>query len=88
MPRAKSTRTNGKAKATSPENGAAAAMAEVPPVAELKKHASPIPINLEEEIRRRAYELYEQRGCKDGHQDDDWLVAEREVLARYQQQSA
>jgi hypothetical protein len=26
--------------------------------------------NLEEAIRRRAYELYEQRGCKDGHDTD------------------
>ena len=44
--------------------------------------------NLEEEIRRRAYELYEQRGATPGQDHEDWLVAEREVLARYQQQSA
>lgn len=35
--------------------------------------------NLEEEIRRRAYELYEQRGREDGHDIDDWLRAESEV---------
>lgn len=35
--------------------------------------------NLEEEIRRRAYELYEIRGCEDGHDLDDWLRAEAEV---------
>jgi hypothetical protein len=35
--------------------------------------------NLEEEIRCRAYELYEQRGRKDGHDVDDWLRAEAEV---------
>jgi hypothetical protein len=43
-------------------------------------------INLEAEIRRRAYELYEQRGCTPGHENDDWFVAEREVAARYQHQ--
>jgi Protein of unknown function (DUF2934) len=42
-----------------------------------------VPINLEEEIRRRAYQLYEERGCTPGHEDDDWLVAEREILTRY-----
>jgi hypothetical protein len=36
--------------------------------------------NLEEEIRRRAYELYEFRGREDGHDLDDWLLAEDEIL--------
>src|SRR5437870_8786878 len=31
---------------------------------------------LEEQIRRRAYELYEQRGRVDGYALDDWLQAE------------
>ena len=35
---------------------------------------------LEEQIRRRAYELYEQRGRVDGYGLDDWLQAEAEVL--------
>ncbi len=35
--------------------------------------------NLDEEIRRRAFELYEQRGRQDGHDMDDWLRAEAEV---------
>jgi hypothetical protein len=47
-----------------------------------------VPINLEDEIRRRAYELYEQRGYISGHDHDDWLTAEREVLGRYNRQSA
>jgi hypothetical protein len=47
-----------------------------------------VPINLEEEIRRRAYELYQQRGSSSGSEADDWLSAEREVLQRYHQQSA
>jgi hypothetical protein len=34
---------------------------------------------LQEQIRRRAYELYEQRGRDDGHETDDWLQAESDV---------
>ena len=37
-----------------------------------------------QEIRFRAYELYERRGRGDGHALDDWLQAEAEVLARVQ----
>jgi len=36
----------------------------------------------EEEIRRRAYVLYEQRGREDGHDVDDWLHAEAELTAQ------
>jgi hypothetical protein len=35
---------------------------------------------LQEQIRARAYELYEQRGGESGHELDDWLQAEDEVL--------
>lgn len=35
--------------------------------------------NLEEEIRRRAHELYEERGREDGHDIEDWLRAEAEI---------
>ena len=34
----------------------------------------------EEEIQRRAYEIYEARGREDGKELDDWLAAERELL--------
>jgi hypothetical protein len=47
-----------------------------------------LPINLEDEIRRRAYELYQQRGTAPGSEAEDWLTAEREVRQRYRQQSA
>lgn len=40
------------------------------------------PMNAEEEIRRRAYELYEQDGRQDGRDRDHWLRAEAEVLGR------
>lgn len=44
-------------------------------------------VDLESQIRQRAYELYQERGCTAGHEHEDWLRAEREVRAR-QQQSA
>lgn len=50
---------------------------------EVKKNV--FPINLEDEIRRRAYEIFEQRGFMAGDEREDWLQAEREVLARYRQ---
>lgn len=36
--------------------------------------------DIEERIRRRAYDLYEQRGKLDGFAVDDWLQAEGEIL--------
>ena len=41
--------------------------------------------NLEEQIRRRAYELYLQRGGTPGNPSHDWLVAEQEVRSRHTQ---
>ena len=38
---------------------------------------------IEEEIRIRAYELFEQRGRLEGFHDQDWARAEAEVLAKY-----
>jgi hypothetical protein len=37
------------------------------------------PLSLEERIRRRAYELYVQRGSQSGSALDDWLQAEKEI---------
>ena len=34
---------------------------------------------LEERIRRRAYELYVERGSESGSELDDWLQAEEEI---------
>ncbi len=41
------------------------------------EQASP---DLEQQIRCRAYELYEERGRTDGHMDD-WLRAESEITS-------
>ena len=43
---------------------------------ELNQQAS----ELEEAVRRRAYERYEERGRIDGHELEDWLEAEAQVL--------
>ncbi|MCU1270828.1 MAG: hypothetical protein JWN74_2122 [Acidobacteriaceae bacterium] len=73
MPKAKSPRTP-KPKAEKkvlqmPENG--------------NSHNGSSPLDLEGEIRLRAYQLYVERGSLAGFEEEDWLSAEREVLARY-----
>jgi hypothetical protein len=37
-----------------------------------------------EQIRIRAYELFEQRGRHEGHHHEDWVRAEVEILAKFQ----
>jgi Protein of unknown function (DUF2934) len=39
---------------------------------------------MEEEIRFRAYQLFEERGRHDGHHHEDWVRAEIEIRAKYQ----
>jgi hypothetical protein len=36
--------------------------------------------NLEEEIWRRAFELYEERGREHGHEIEGWVRAESQVI--------
>lgn len=33
-------------------------------------------------ITARAYELYVERGCREGYAEQDWIDAEREILDR------
>lgn len=40
------------------------------------------PLDRADEVARRAYELYEQRGGEHGHDWNDWFRAEQEVRAR------
>ena len=71
-----------------PEAATAAAARPEPPevpkrpalVATMPAHHTPA--NAEEEIRRRAYELYEQEGRQHGRDREHWLRAEAEVLGR------
>jgi len=53
-------------------------------VPEIRKSARTIDLN--EEIRRRAYEIYLERRGAAGDPNQDWLRAEREIRARHQQQ--
>jgi hypothetical protein len=57
----------------------------VPPVA---VPPSVLPTNIDDEIRRRAYELFLKRGTASGSAAQDWITAEKEVLQRYHRQSA
>lgn len=59
-----------------------------PEIVKSETRSNLVPINLENEIRRLAYLLSERRGFEPGHETEDWLSAEREVLDRYHQQSA
>jgi Protein of unknown function (DUF2934) len=77
-------------RAKSPRNGRKAAeMSVVTPIS--AESAAPASnghsnaFDLQDEIRRRAYELYEERGCEPGHEVEDWFEAERQVMGRLQQ---
>lgn len=48
----------------------------------IPNHNKQVPADREEQIRRRAYDLYEQRGRVDGHDMDDWLQAEAELSGK------
>lgn len=81
MAKAKAARTNpstNKQVLTMPEAGT------VP----LARKTSPAtsPVDLTAQIRERAYELSQERGGAPGHENEDWLRAEREVLARHSHQ--
>ena len=77
-------------RAKSPRNGESKAKNITPITAgltpEMKKSTSVM--TLEDEIRLRAYELYEERGRTPGFEHQDWVRAENEVLSRRRQQSA
>lgn len=45
-------------------------------------------VDLQDAIRERAYELYQQRGGRDGSDMEDWIRAEREVLERLRLRTA
>ena len=80
MPRAKTPRTP-KPKAEKTENKVLQ-MPETVSVATGNGNSNHSPADIQSEIPRRAYELYESRGYADGGAEQDWIQAEREVLAR------
>lgn len=52
------------------------------PTSTTQKTQNEITPELEQAIRLRAYELFEQRGRQDGHDVDDWLQAETELTSQ------
>jgi Protein of unknown function (DUF2934) len=44
--------------------------------------------DLHERIRARAYELFEQRGRREGFHQEDWAQAEAEVLAEFEREKS
>jgi Protein of unknown function (DUF2934) len=50
------------------------------PTKKTRAQAVSEPKLLEDQIHQRAYELYEARGRDDGHEPEDWLRAEEEIL--------
>ena len=41
------------------------------------------PDQIQGQIRQRVYEMYELRGREDGHDLDDWLIAESDVTRNF-----
>jgi hypothetical protein len=83
--------TNVKAQAAAAGAAAQSAVASETRKFELHKtepRRNLVPINIEDEIRRRAYEIFQQRGQAPGNEAEDWFAAEREVMQRYRQQRA
>ncbi|HVM92172.1 MAG TPA: DUF2934 domain-containing protein [Terriglobales bacterium] len=58
-------------------------VAPVKPAAKKPQTPAIDPTNIDEEIRRRAYELFQQRNGAPGDPNADWLIAEQEVRARF-----
>jgi hypothetical protein len=44
--------------------------------------SEPQEIELEDQIRLRAYELYEERGRENGHEQEDWFRAKEELTVK------
>jgi hypothetical protein len=53
-----------------------------PVQAEDTRNPSPANDAAHDDIARRAYERFEERGRQPGHDLDDWLQAEREIEGR------
>ncbi len=73
---------------SNPPNKQVITMPEAGSITPIRK-ASPVnssAVDLESQIRQRAYELYQERGCNSGQEKEDWLRAEREVRARHNRQ--
>jgi hypothetical protein len=50
------------------------------PTSTTETQSAKSPVDIQDQIRRRAFELYELRGREEGHDLDDWLQAESEFV--------
>jgi hypothetical protein len=83
MAKAKNPRTN------NPISKQVLTMPEAGSVPQLRKNPPPTnssPVDLTAQIRERAYQLFQERGSVPGHEHEDWVRAEREVLTRQDRQ--
>ena len=55
---------------------------EKPPTGTAAPKKQPPFDDLHARIMVRAYELYVERGCREGYAEQDWLDAEREIVGR------
>jgi hypothetical protein len=55
-------------------------------LASISEETGVIVVDLDDEIRQRAQELYEQRGGHDGNSYEDWYKAYPEIRAKYEAQ--
>ncbi len=77
MPRAKSTTATGEKKTTTrAKKTVVATNGNGNEATQVTGHLT------EEQIRQRAYELYERRGRRDGSHEADWYTAEAELRSR------
>jgi hypothetical protein len=74
--------------ATEPRKIMARKTTRKPEIVKTESRSNLIPINIEDEIRQLAYLFSERRGFTPGHETEDWLAAEHEVMERYHQHSA
>ncbi len=61
---------------------------ETPSGAVLPNGGVDLPSGIENEIRARAYELYQERGGQHGFDQEDWRRAEAEILSKYQREKS
>jgi hypothetical protein len=86
---AKKTAKKSTAKKAAPNKAVAEKIAATPPEVPVPlssaplRTAPPAAAQLYEEIRRRAYEFYRERGGQHGSHEADWHRAESEVRSKY-----
>jgi hypothetical protein len=81
-------KTPGAPRKTASRKSTAKPATTVTPISQGNGAPSSLPEDIQEQIRARAYELYEARGRQQGFHDQDWAQAEAEVLSRYQREKS